>query len=762
MPINNTTEITAPIATSSLTDTYNTHFEEMGEGGYRSVADITARNNIPVPRRKSGMEVRVLSTDEVWILNTDLVTWRSGNVGASLTLTGDITGSGASPINTTLANSGVLAGTYAPLASQKVILVVDSKGRITSATNQNIQIPESAVTGLVGKYIPVTEKGVAGGVATLDGGGHVPAAQLNLSLLNLINTWNATTNTPALADGVGTVGDGYIVTVAGTQNLGSGSQTFAVGDMIVYFGVLDWLKVATTFTGIQQITTDAGVLTGAAITMDDTSYLAPSTDRQYNTDDEKDALDNSVTPLTAANPAVSQADLTAAIAGINLTVSNEFNSPERYEDGLNSLGENTISPQFMNTLTNPVTGVAYTTASMLAAYPLIPGSWTAATTTYSDACVETAFRSMELAFGSAAIIFHDNRIYQYNKSHAKPGVSQWSSFWKPDSWVFQGNGSRHFNISGIAQPIWYRIPPNQTVAFGGANAWTGYKTLMYNLSMYGANLGIRDSGDTCLIDCASYGSYYQNCVFTSADIGVQFYGTLLLKLIGGSMAGNSRSGIKSATGFNDGVSPPMWTGASLTNSASNGSFFSPSNINCPNGSFAGIEVYGSNGVSICGDAQAAFEGTGGTMPEHHIFFDGQMSALVKMFTARNYHLEQSVSVSHVCIKDYGQVVTAYLGEMSPFLTVAGEAMFEARTNPAGGGTVQMIIRDCPNLDVGWKLRQIGTGSSGRWTIYGCQLFDENNIYNTLNWSQTTIAGLTGSIPPNISATSFAQIIAKTN
>jgi hypothetical protein len=50
--------------------------------------------------------------------------------------------------------------------------------------------------------------------------------------------WNASTNTPVLADGDGAlpfgVGAVYRVSFAGTQNLGSGSITFAVGDRVVY------------------------------------------------------------------------------------------------------------------------------------------------------------------------------------------------------------------------------------------------------------------------------------------------------------------------------------------------------------------------------------------------------------------------------------------------------------------------------------------------------------------------------------------------
>lgn len=49
-------------------------------------------------------------------------------------------------------------------------------------------------------------------------------------------TWNAATNTPALLDGTGTHGDFYVVTTAGTQNLGNGAHSFVVGDFVLFEG----------------------------------------------------------------------------------------------------------------------------------------------------------------------------------------------------------------------------------------------------------------------------------------------------------------------------------------------------------------------------------------------------------------------------------------------------------------------------------------------------------------------------------------------
>lgn len=59
---------------------------------------------------------------------------------------------------------------------------------------------------------------------------------------NYKGAWNASTNTPTLADGAGVNGDNYLVSVAGTQNLGSGAIIFTVGDLVIYNGTI-WQKI---------------------------------------------------------------------------------------------------------------------------------------------------------------------------------------------------------------------------------------------------------------------------------------------------------------------------------------------------------------------------------------------------------------------------------------------------------------------------------------------------------------------------------------
>ena len=124
------------------------------------------------------------------------------------------------------------------------------------------------ITGLAaptanGDALRYDQLGAASGIATLDGGGKVPVSQLPSSLMSYEGTWNANTNSPTLADGTGNAGDVYIVSVAGTQDLGSGNITFAVGDWVIYNGAT-WEKSVNSnavvsvngFTGVVVLDTD--------------------------------------------------------------------------------------------------------------------------------------------------------------------------------------------------------------------------------------------------------------------------------------------------------------------------------------------------------------------------------------------------------------------------------------------------------------------------------------------------------------------------
>jgi hypothetical protein len=62
-----------------------------------------------------------------------------------------------------------------------------------------------------------------------------------IGALNYKGTWNASINSPTLTSGVGTKGDYYVVSIAGSTNL-DGETLWGVGDWAVFNGSI-WQKV---------------------------------------------------------------------------------------------------------------------------------------------------------------------------------------------------------------------------------------------------------------------------------------------------------------------------------------------------------------------------------------------------------------------------------------------------------------------------------------------------------------------------------------
>ncbi len=68
-----------------------------------------------------------------------------------------------------------------------------------------------------------------------------------IGALNYKGVWNASTNDPTLTSGVGSKGDYYVVSVAGSTNL-DGQTLWGVGDWAVFNGTI-WQKVDGGSTG---------------------------------------------------------------------------------------------------------------------------------------------------------------------------------------------------------------------------------------------------------------------------------------------------------------------------------------------------------------------------------------------------------------------------------------------------------------------------------------------------------------------------------
>lgn len=69
---NGAIKTTGTITPTSVTDTYGTHIDEFGVGGWMAVNTLEDRDNIPAERRKAGMAVSVNENNTVYKLGVDL------------------------------------------------------------------------------------------------------------------------------------------------------------------------------------------------------------------------------------------------------------------------------------------------------------------------------------------------------------------------------------------------------------------------------------------------------------------------------------------------------------------------------------------------------------------------------------------------------------------------------------------------------------------------------------------------------------------
>jgi len=171
---------------------------------------------------------------------------------------------------TTLTSNGVGTPTYTS-AGDFIFNTGNSVGALV--LNGDLEVTGAATLGNLG---------IANGIASLGSDGKLTASQIPSSLTGAVvfkGTWNANTNTPTLADGSGTAGWEYAVSVGGTRNLGSGNITFVAGDYVIYNGTI-WQQIpantvaaAGTLTGttlasnvVSSSLTSVGTLTNLTVT----------------------------------------------------------------------------------------------------------------------------------------------------------------------------------------------------------------------------------------------------------------------------------------------------------------------------------------------------------------------------------------------------------------------------------------------------------------------------------------------------------------
>lgn len=181
-------------------------------------------------------EVQTLAT-----LKTDLGLTGTNSGDQTITLTGDVTGTGTGSFAATIANNTVTLAKMADMATASFIgrntastgdpeILSTATARTmlsinnvdnTSDANKPVSTAQAAAIALM---IPLTQKGAASGVATLDGSGKVPAGQLPSYVDDVVEVANF-----AALPGTGETGKIYITIDTGYTYRWTGSVYVRVG-----------------------------------------------------------------------------------------------------------------------------------------------------------------------------------------------------------------------------------------------------------------------------------------------------------------------------------------------------------------------------------------------------------------------------------------------------------------------------------------------------------------------------------------------------
>jgi hypothetical protein len=206
------------------------------------------------------------------------------------------------PAATTSTLGGVIVGTNISVSAGTISITAIPWSIITSTpttiSGYGIVLTSSNITTALG-YTPINSNliGAVNGLATLDVTGHLTTAQIPTSLLGGLNyqgIWNASTNSPALASGVGTKGWYYKVSVAGTTSI-DGISAWELGDLIIFDGTT-WDRVEGGVTDVTSVFGRTGAVT--LISSDVTTALGYT---PYNVTNPAGYITASTVPIATAS-----------------------------------------------------------------------------------------------------------------------------------------------------------------------------------------------------------------------------------------------------------------------------------------------------------------------------------------------------------------------------------------------------------------------------------------------------------------------------
>lgn len=332
----------SPLNYSSATGQISLPQSSASASGYLSASDWISFNG----KQSSGNYITALAGDiaangpgsATATINANAVTYsKIQNISATNKVLGRATaGAGiVEEISTTGTGNVVRSGSPTITTPIGIVKADVGLGNVDNTSDINKPVSTAVQTALNLK-INLSDKGANNGVASLDAGGKVPTTQLPTGALIYKGLWNASTNTPAISDATGQNGWMYNVNVAGTQNLGSGSISFAIGDQVIHNGTV-W-QLAPNGTSVTSVNgqTAAVVLT--------TSNIAEATNLYY-TDTRARAAHSATAPLV----------YNAATGGISIPQAGTLASGYITATDWNTFNGKQAAGNYITTLTGDIT-----------------------------------------------------------------------------------------------------------------------------------------------------------------------------------------------------------------------------------------------------------------------------------------------------------------------------------------------------------------------------------------------------------------------
>lgn len=177
-----------------------------------------------------------------------------------------------------------------------------------------------------------------------------------LGALNYKGTWNATTNSPTLASGVGTKGDYYVVGTAGTTAL-DGISNWGVGDWTVFNGST-WQRVegGADLNGVNLsvsgTTTLSGLTASTALALDASKNVVSVT----NTGSGSNVLATSpsiATPTLTGNVQMSTGNLVVGTSGKGIDFAATAHAAGMSSELLDDYETGTFTPTYLGSGSDP-------------------------------------------------------------------------------------------------------------------------------------------------------------------------------------------------------------------------------------------------------------------------------------------------------------------------------------------------------------------------------------------------------------------------